>query len=235
MEKLATNLQEVESHHSPKRTKGIVRHARRTAEDVAFHHRVRRIAALEKEARKWIARSITLIARGRAANIQLGRIFIKLKRLVGHGNFESYYVKKFERDYGIAFRTAQDYMRLARDADEAKSAAPALFPPATDPQAVETREATARHQAAVARARSSSSETASSDAETDHGERAKDHEGSMCTCRLQIRMSKEDHARVLALWRSDHRALAESAVTKFLLELCAKYGIDGNTSEGSDE
>jgi hypothetical protein len=232
MEKLATNRQKVESHHSPKGTDGIVRHSRRTAEDIAYHRRLRLITEMEKAAIEWIGR-------GREANIELGRIFIRLKDLLkdieGHGHFRKYYERKFGQPYGIKFRTAQVYMQMAREADEAKSADPALFPPATDPQAVETREATARHRAAVARAKSASSETASSDAEVNHREHAEDPEGSMSTCRLQIRMSKESHASVLALWRSEHRALAESAVTEFLLELCAKYGIDGSEAEESDE
>jgi hypothetical protein len=207
----------------------IRRFSRRTAEDVAYYRRLRLITELEKEAIEWIGR-------GRPANIELGRRFTRLKGLVGHGRFRKYYDRKFGQPYQIAFRTAQAYMQLARNVDEeAKGPDPALFPLATDPQAVEIREATATHRAAVARAKRSRSEEDSSDGETDYCERAKDPDGSMCTCRLQIRMSKESHARVLALWRSEHRALAESAVTEFLLKLCAKYEIDGRASEESDE
>ena len=244
MTELVSDLQKEGSHQNLKDTKHIVRFprlirrfprlpirriSRRTAEDVAFYRRLRLIAEIEKEAVEWIGR-------GLPANIELGRRFIRLKDLVGHGRFKKYYEKTFAKPYGIALRTAQTYMGLAREADrKSKSADAALFQLAMDPQAVEIREATEKHKAAVARAKRSGSEEASSDADTEQRAHAKDPEGSMCTCRLQIRMSKENHARVLALWRSEHRALAESAVTEFLLELCAKYEIDGGASEESDE
>jgi hypothetical protein len=231
MKEPETDLQKDGSHRNPKNGKHIVRfprlirrYCRRTAEDVAFYRTAHRFAELEAKAFDWIAR-------GRPANIELGRVFNQIKALLKHGEWKPYFAKKFA-PRGIHLRTATDYMAMARQDDEiTKKADSALFPPATDPQAVEIREATARHRAAVARAKSSSSEAASSDAETDHCERAKDPEGSMCTCRLQIRMSKENHARVLALWRSRNRALAETAVAEFLLELCAKYEIDESASE----
>jgi len=225
------------SHQNPKDTKHIVRfprypirrYSRRTAEDVAYYRRLRLIAELEKEAVEWIGR-------GLPANIELGRRFIRLKDLVGHGRFKKYYEKTFAKPYGIALRTAQTYMGLAREADrKSKSADAALFQLAMDPQAVEIREATGKHKAAVARAHKPGSEETSSDADTDQRGHAKDPADAMCTCRLQIRMTREMHTRVLALWRSEHRALAESAVTEVLLELCAKYGIDESASEESDE
>jgi hypothetical protein len=235
MQKLATGLKTVGTHQSRKCTKDIVRHPRRTAEDVASHHRVRRIAELEKEARKLIARSITLIARGREANIQLGRIFIKLKRLVGHGHFEKYYERKFGRFYGIAFRTAQDYMVLAREADEAKSADTALFPLAMDPQAVNIRKQTERARLAVADAESESPGESTTDPEAQATNPAPNSAGSMVTCRLFIRMMRGQRKRVTALLRSEHRALAESTVIDTLLKLCDEYRIAGSDSREASE
>src|ERR1700676_2937487 len=131
------------SYRNPKTMKPFRRFPRRNADDVVLDRRARLIAQIETEAVEWIGR-------GREANIELGRRFIRLKDLVGHGHFEKYYERKFGQPYRIAFRTAQVYMRLAREADEAKGADPALFPPATDPQAVAIREATERARLAVA-------------------------------------------------------------------------------------
>ena len=205
----------------------IRRIPRRTAEDIAYHRRLRLITELEKEAIEWVGR-------GREANIELGRRFIRLKDLVGHGHFREYYERKFGKPHQIAFRTAQAYMQLARKTDEAKNADSALFPLALDAHAVAVREATERHRATVARTNESRSEDATPDRET-NGRKQAHERSSMCTCRLSIRMSEDQRARVFALLRSEHRAMVESLLTEFLIDLCSRYEIGGGPSEESGE
>jgi hypothetical protein len=99
-----------------------------SAEAVASQAKADLLASLEAKAFFWIAR-------GREANIELGRVFNQIRDVAEHGSWEDYYKTKFE-PHGVAFRTAQWYMKLAREADElTKNANSALFPPATDPQA----------------------------------------------------------------------------------------------------
>jgi hypothetical protein len=152
----------------------IRRFPRGTAEDIAYHTRLRLIIETGKEAVEWIGRD-------RPANTELGRRFIRLKDLVGHGRFRKYYEHKFEQPYGIAFRTAQAYIQLARKADaEAKCTDSALFPLATDVQAVAIREATEAKRLAVAGAKSESSSESTSHSE---GARPTRHAGKEGRCR----------------------------------------------------
>jgi len=228
MKESVTVLRNDRSHQNPK-AKHIVRFPRlirrfprRTAEDVAFYRTAYRIADLETQAREWIGR-------GRDANTELGRIFIRLKGLVGHRNFEKYYIAKFGRPYNIAFRTAQSYMRLAREADEkAKSARPAPYPLATDQHAVAIREAAERARQAVAgAAEDSSSDSASNDAET--------AANSICIFRPYIRMTREQRDTVAQLWKSKHRKSVDSDVTDYMLRLCKKYDVFRSDSKDSDD
>jgi len=170
MKEPATDLKKDRSHQNPKDTKHIVRfprlirrfprlpirrYCRETAEDVAFFRTARLIGELEVKAHEWLAR-------GREANTEFGRILIRLKPLVGHGHFKEYYERKFGQPYHIKFRTAQTYMKMAREQDKAKGAGLALFPPATDPHSVAIREAAERARQGVADApQGSSSDSAS--------------------------------------------------------------------------
>ena len=229
MKELATELQKSGSHQNPRDNKHIVRFPRRNAEDIAFYRKTHRIAELEERADQWIKR-------GREANIELGRVFILLKELVGHGRFEKYYEQKFGRPYGIAFRTAQVYMRLAREADEeAKGADSALFPPATDRHAVAIREATEKARLAVADADQHSSDGSITSVDACSANDSEKPVSSMCTCRLYIRMTKDQRDSISALWRSEHKHVAEVEVTNYLMDLCAKYDVDGADSPEAQE
>jgi hypothetical protein len=116
-----------------------------SAEDVAAQANAARLANLEASAFQWIAR-------GREANIELGRVFNQIKSLVGHGNWETYYEATFT-PLGVALRTAQAYMKMAGEADEAKKNANlALFPPANDPQAAAVNAASEQAKQEVANA-----------------------------------------------------------------------------------
>jgi hypothetical protein len=205
----------------------IRRFPRRNAEDVARFRTAWQIAALEKRALNWIGR-------GLKANVKLGRIFIRLKELVGHGHFEAYYERTFEND-GIPFRTAQSYMLLARKKDkETNSADSALFPQAIDPQAVEIREATKAQQLAINDALAERSDAASSPDEhhSGHAAQASDS-GSLC--RLGLHLRPDQKARISALWRSEHRASAESEVIDLLMELCDRNEGSSDSSSSSEE
>ncbi len=242
MKELAADLQKDRSHQNLKDTKHIVRfprlvrrfprlpirrYCRRTAEDVARFRTARLIAALEKRAHIWIGR-------GRKANLKLGRIFLRLKMLVRHGDFSDYYERTFGIPHGIPFRTAQSYMQAARKEGKVINCADsALFPAATDPQAVEIREVTEKHRLAVAVAESEISDDVSSSAD-ERSSRSEKSAESICVCRLSLRVTQDQKARISELWSSEHRALAESAVTDFLIELCRKYEISSSNSEEVD-
>lgn len=243
MKELATDLKKDGSHQNLKGGKHIVRFPRlirrfprlpirrfprRTAEDVAFYKRLRLIAALETKAFDWIAR-------GREANIELGRVFNKIKPLQKHGEWKPYFAKTFE-PRGIRLRTAVEYMRLAREADEiTKKADSALFPPATDPQAVEIREATERARLAVAAAAPRSSDEPIMDTDKRVSRDSNKAASCMCTCRFHIRMTTEQRDTIVALFRSEHRHSAEIEITDYLMELCAKHEITGSDSAEGHE
>ncbi len=232
MKDLATDLKKNRSHQNPKDGKHIVRFprlprrfprlpirrfSRRTGEDVAFFRTARLIGELEVKAHEWLAR-------GREANTEFGRILIRLKPLVGHGHFKEYYERKFGQPYHIKFRTAQTYMKMAREQDKAKCAGLALFPPATDPHAVAIREAAERARQGVAdAAQDSSSGAASNDA------------NSICIFRPYIRMTREQRDRVAELWKSEHRHSVDCDVTDYLLQLCENYEITRGDSADSDD
>ena len=99
-----------------------------------------RIAALD-------ASALQFLARGRKANAQAGRAFIQLKALLGHGKWTRHFLDKFAKS-GFNMRTAESYMKLARDEDS-KIAETAIFIPATDSQAKRIRDATSTAKAST--------------------------------------------------------------------------------------
>jgi hypothetical protein len=128
------------------------RFPRLPAEDVAKQAKADRLATLDAQAFDWIAR-------GRPANIELGRVFNQIKALLKHGEWKPYFAKKFT-SRGISLRTATEYMGLARQADEiTKKADFALFPPATDRHAQEINDTNEEAQAEVELAGEQSPET----------------------------------------------------------------------------
>ncbi len=118
---------------------------RKSGESITSRARAERLAALEARAFQWIAR-------GRAANLELGRVFLQIKVIVGHGRWQRYYVERFG-SCGVPQRTAQTYMEMARKQDAiSKTAESALFPIATDPKAQEMRAANEQVRAEGAKA-----------------------------------------------------------------------------------
>jgi hypothetical protein len=78
-----------------------------SAESIADKAKAERLATLE-------AAAVRSIARGREANIGLGRAFLQIKAIGGHGRWERYFAERYV-SRGIAKRRAQTYMDLARE------------------------------------------------------------------------------------------------------------------------
>jgi hypothetical protein len=161
-----------------------------------------RLAVLVAEAFGWIAR-------GRTANIELGRVFLQIKAIVGHGRWERYYADTFGSS-GIAKRTAQAYMDLARKEDaNSKSAESAHFPKARDQHAVTMRNATAKAEAEVG--------------SSAHLKPVADPTGAIFN--LQVRLTAEVQEAVGKLRSSADWLSAEREIVAFLRTLCVKLGI----------
>jgi hypothetical protein len=159
------------------------------------------LAALVAQARRWIAR-------GREANIEVGRVFLLIKAIVGHGQWERYYADTFG-SCGIAKRTAQEYMELARREDaNSKSAESAHFPRALDPQAVTTRKATAKAEVEVG----TSAQLKSTSEPTE------------APFNLQVRMSTEMQQAVSNLRQSPSWPVAQRKLVAHLKQLCIEFG-----------
>jgi hypothetical protein len=168
----------------------------------AEHAKAERLAALE-------AMAFQQIARGRAANLELGRLFIQIKDIVGHGRWERYYVERFG-SCGVAKRTAQTYMDLARKEDAiSKSADSALFPPAMDPQGVKTRDATSKAAAKVGGAARDRIETVRL-------------EGIF---KIPLFMSIDEQEAARELIKSPDWPTAQLEIMAFLKQLYIKFGI----------
>ena len=166
------------------------------------------LAALVAEAFRWIAR-------GRTANIQLGRVFLLIKAIVGHGQWERYYADTFG-SCGIAKRTAQAYMELARREDaNSKSAESAHFPKARDQHAVTMRNATAKAEAELG----SSARIKS----------VPDPTGVIF--KLKVRLTAEVQEAVEKLHSSADWLSAEREIAAFLRALCVKSGILNNENK----
>jgi hypothetical protein len=156
------------------------------------------LAALE-------AKAFRCIARGRAANLELGRLFLQIKAIVGHGRWERYYAKRFG-SCGIAKRTAQTYMDLARKEDViAKTADSAVFTKAMDPQAVKTRNATAK-----------------AEAEVGHSQNEKVRRGGIF--RLPLLLTDDEQKATRELLDSSDWPIAQQEIIKLLKQLCVKFG-----------
>jgi hypothetical protein len=89
-----------------------------------------------------------LLTRRRQLRVELGETFIRIRATLKHGQWESYFVETFDKL--INLRTAQRYMDLVRgQKTDSKNDTESLFPPATDPQAVQMRAASEKAKAEV--------------------------------------------------------------------------------------
>lgn len=179
-----------------------------SGEAIADKAKADRLAALEAEA-------IDRIARGRGANIGLGRVFNKLQDTVGHGNWERYFVEKFV-PLGISLRTAQRYMKMATELDAvSKNDNLSLFPSATDPQAQAISDAAANARVAVATVKGQSPETSKSKSKT----RVR-RDGSY---KLSLNMTGREMVMTDELRGSQSWPEAETEIIALLKQLHIKY------------
>ena len=211
-------------YRHPEDVKPFRRFPRRTAEDVAFFQTSYRIVELETQAREWIGR-------GREANKELGRIFTRLKALVGHGKFEAYYDLKFGKHSGIPFRTCQAYMKLARQEDEkTKSADSAQFGDATDPKAKAIDRATDAAAAKVAAAVVNGAEDQDRQKTATRKPRIR-RDGIY---RLPLHMTGKEKNATDQLVKSDDWPSAEAWLLKMLRTLHEKYDVAVGASDGQE-
>ena len=198
----------------------IVRFPRLRPEDLAAEARATRLTSLNKKAFHWIDR-------GHKANRRLGRVFNQIKEILKHGEWEPYFNEKF-LPRGIKFRTAQEYMKIAREADAVReNANSALFPPATDQPAREIHEATEKEKARVTAARDQSPETADKDAKSTREKRVR-LEGIY---RLPLFMTGPQKDATDALLQSKKWPRAETKIMELLQQLQHKYGILNNSEQ----
>jgi hypothetical protein len=198
----------------------IVRFPRLRPDDLAAEARATRLTSLDKKAFHWIDR-------GRKANRRLGRVFNQIKKILKHGEWEPYFNEKF-LPRGVTFRTAQDYMKMARDADAVReNANSALFPPATDRQAREINEATEKEKARVTAARDEPPETADEDARTTRKKRIR-LDGIY---RLPLHMTGAQKDATDALLQSKKWPRAERKILNLLQQLQSRYGILNNSEQ----
>lgn len=155
------------------------------------------IAELDAKAFHWLAR-------GREANTEVGRAFNELKVILGHGKWQRHFAKTFA-PRGITLRTAENYMRLAHNADP-KIEKLSTFKPASDPEATEIRKATEKAQAEVG------------DAVHQTSERKQIY-------KLALHLSIDDQNAADRLWKSPHRPRAEKEIVRRLKQLCVEFGI----------
>jgi hypothetical protein len=159
------------------------------------------LAKLKRKAVIWAQR-------GREANEELGRIFLQIKAIVGHGKWLSYYAENIEPCCKIPDRTAQAYMELARTADSRKSADSADFPQAMDADAVAKRKATARAEAEVG----------------DHSGQKSKSEPKQSNFTLVVPMTADLQEAVSELRDSKAWSIARKKVIALLKQLCIELG-----------
>ena len=167
-------------------------------------------------------KAIDLIERGRPTNLKLGRIFIRIKALLKHGEWKPYFANKFA-PHGIPLRTATEYMRLAREEEGTpKKADSALFPPARDSQAVTINDAAEKDEAAVAAAEQQAAEAPDHDKRPKMPRRKRMRLDGIYRLPLYLTGHQKDNLDVLrdsTNWRR-----AEAKLIAKIVELCVEYG-----------
>jgi hypothetical protein len=188
--------------------------AEAVAQDATDTERTMRIA---------VARSF--LARGLRANLEAGRAYNDLKPLFAHGEWIPF-LKAEAALFGLSFRTLQEYMRMANEADErAKKEIPAFFPPATDPENQAINDATEQAQGAVDEAIQRSAEVSMPEhnREVDRPRRKRVRLGG--TYRLPLFLTGDQKDNVDTLRNIPDWPEAELAIIATLERLFVRYGI----------
>jgi hypothetical protein len=159
-------------------------------------HMQDRVAALD-------AKVFQGIARGREANIEVGRALNELKRILGHGKWQRHFSETFASN-GLTMRTAQRYMQLAEDESDPKIAKMAVFKRAKDREAVKVRNATEKAKA-----------------EADGAVRPLPE--SKQIYKLALHLTVDECNAADKLWASSHRRHAEKKIRDLLRQLFIKF------------
>lgn len=152
-------------------------------------------AELETEA-------FAIIANFRKLRVELGRVFIRIKATLKHGQWQRYYAKTFGTS-SVPLRSAERYMKRARKADAlSKNDRLTVFKPGTTPEARERQSATVEAQAEI-------------------GDVPKPEP----VYRLALHLSADKRDATIRLWQSPHRRRAERKIVAVLDQLLIKFGV----------
>ncbi len=170
----------------------------------AAERREDRVAELDAKVFHWMAR-------GREANIEVGRALNELKKILGHGKWQRHLAEAFA-PHGLTLRSAERYMQWAREADAAsKLDKLSTFKPATDRGAQEVRDANERAQAEVG--------AASGDELKKEPRRVEE------IYNLPLRLTGDERDAMDALRKLPDWPRAEKTIIALLKQLCVEYGI----------
>jgi hypothetical protein len=139
-------------------------------------------AALEAE-------TFEMLGNYQKMKVELGRMFVRLKATLKHGEWEHYYVKTFGTS-GVSFRSAERYMERAT---KAKIDSLTVFKPGMGPAAQETHAATLEAQAEIG-----------------------DAPKADPVYRLPLHLSADQRDATIRLWKSTHRRRAERKIVAVL-------------------
>jgi hypothetical protein len=145
--------------------------------------------ALETEA-------IKIIGNFRTMKVEIGRIFIRIKATLKHGEWEGYYAKTFG-DSSVSFRSDERYMLLAT---KVKTDSLTVLKPGTGPEAQETHDATAEAVAEIGDIRKPEP-----------------------VYRLALHLSADQRDATIRLWKSPHRRRAEKKIVALLDQLLIRF------------
>jgi len=151
-------------------------------------------STIEAEAFKAIAVCNKADRSHERAKVELGRIFRRLKKNVGHGEFEDYYGRVFGES-GVSLRTARRYMKLAKEAEaRSKTVSLTVLKSGTDENAVTITNATRQAQEVV--------------------EQAQKPEPPY---RLALRLLPAVRDALIRYWASPHRSSTELKIVNLLV------------------
>lgn len=162
-------------------------------------------AKLKAERAALEACAFRLIAQRRKVRMELGRTFVRIKATLKHGRWKTYFGEVFG-ECGISLRSAERYMRMADEADEdPKNDKLSLFKPARDPQAVKTRDATAK-------------------AECEVGHRQREKVRLEGIFKLPLLLSVDEQKATRKLLNSADWPSAQLEIITLLNHMCVKFG-----------
>lgn len=202
-----------------KRTVRPVDSKEQSAEAVVEEATQKRLAELRERGYEWIKR-------GREANVECGRTFIEIQRILRsrhktQNNLRDRrewgdYFRKWFKPKGVPFRTAQSWMKAARKAEDLNAILASKKPVETDPRDREMLDAVEKTHAEMAKADLAERAKAKS-------ERIRLEGPGLYTLRIHLKGDEMD--ALDELQKSEHWAAAERQLAEFLRRLLVEYGI----------